>query len=210
MASRQSTDSVSSSTPFIQHPTFQPPPKGHVEGHVEASLRNDAATSIKFSVVILAFRILALISGLAVGVSFALLGAWWPMTFALIVFVWITSAWNFLMIYHIIRKPSLRISLVLKNGRTIRFGSPDGDEDGMRRRRCHPRAVWIDLILLCIVFALNIVHHVRTGSYYRTTLSLNWFPITFQIIITLLTAFPALAKAHILFETAETPQISLP
>ncbi|KAI0429041.1 hypothetical protein F5Y09DRAFT_270388 [Xylaria sp. FL1042] len=208
MAARPSTDSTHSAMPFLQNPPFRLPPK-YPEGHVE-TLNDGAATKVKLSVIVLVFRFFAVISGLAVGVSFALLGAWWPETIALVVFTWVTLAWNLLALITLIRKPSLQITLVLKNGRTIRLGSADDDEGGSRRRRCRPRAFWIDFLLLCTVFSLNIVNHVTTGSYHRTTLSFNWFPITFQIIITLLTAFPALATAHIRFESADSPQISLP
>ncbi|KAI1423113.1 hypothetical protein F5Y12DRAFT_555705 [Xylaria sp. FL1777] len=210
MASRQSIDSVRSTSPFLQNrPTFQPPPHDS-EDHVRA--RSDGgATKLKLSIVVLASRIFAFISGLAIGISFAVLGAWRVETIFLIVFTWISVAWNALvLIGPIMRGPSVRISLVLNDGRVIGFGSPGHDESGGRRRRRCPRAFWVDLLLLGVLIALNVVNTLSASSYHRISVNLNWFTIAFTIILTLLTAFPPLATAQVRFESADAPQISLP
>ncbi|KAJ8132415.1 hypothetical protein O1611_g1210 [Lasiodiplodia mahajangana] len=209
MASRESIDSTGSAAPLISGPFFQPPPSDYPHNHDKAVGKgNDAATKVGFSAFIMAFRLLALISGLAIGVSFAILGAWRIVTILLIVLTWVSAAWNAIMLIVLIRTPSLRVSLVLGNGRIIRLGAQnEGDGQG-KRRRCSPRVFWIDLLLVAALIAFNIAQGVTGASYYRTTVALNWFTIAFNIIITVLAMFPA--SAHVRLETAEMPQISLP
>ncbi|KAI0531826.1 hypothetical protein GGR58DRAFT_214405 [Xylaria digitata] len=202
-ASRQSIDSAHSSAPFIPKPTFQPPPNYPMPRAMAAS--HGTGTDIKLSAVILTCRLLAFISGLSIAISYAILGVKQAEMVALVVFMWIFVVWQGLMLVGLFRKPSLRMS----DGRVIRFGSERDNEGGHRRRHCFPRAFWVDLLLFCVLFPLNLVNNLRDWGYYRTNLHLNWITIVFQIIITLLTVSPSLVTAHIRFESTEMPQISL-
>ncbi|KAI1121404.1 hypothetical protein F5Y10DRAFT_102140 [Nemania abortiva] len=219
MASRDSIDSAGSAAPLISAPSFhQPPPPPRSKYHENhgnvVGNGNNTATKVHIAAVIVACRILALIAGLAIGVSFALLGeAWRGVTISLIVLTWVSVAWNALMIVSLIsfiRRPSLRVSLVLSDGKVINLGS-QGEGDGGENRTCFPPfAFWIDLLLVTAVMGLTIAEHVTGDRYHRTTTGLNWFTITFNLIVTLLTMFPALVTAHVRFETVEMPQIALP
>ncbi|KAI3333833.1 hypothetical protein F4824DRAFT_234826 [Ustulina deusta] len=112
--SRLSIDSTHSASPFIEN--IYQPPQNQLEGHVSAR-SGGAATKVRLSVVVLAYRILALISSLAIGVSFAILGAWWDGIIALSVFTWVSVVWDGLVLISYIRKPSLcqRISLTISS-----------------------------------------------------------------------------------------------
>ncbi|KAI0517971.1 hypothetical protein F5B22DRAFT_86566 [Xylaria bambusicola] len=213
---RPSTESTDSQTPFIQEQSLPfrppPPPSNYLEGNV-SSVRN-ATTNINLAAVIVTARILAAISGLAVGISFILIPRHWDMeiTIALTVFFWFTIAWDILLLTRMISKPSLRISLVLRDGRAINFLSRDDDEEGHEGRRRGfgwPRAFWVDLTLLAVLFSLTIANHVHGWGRHQLTTGLGWFPIFFHIIIAVLTASPKMATAHVRFERTDRAQIAL-
>ncbi|KAF2972541.1 hypothetical protein GQX73_g890 [Xylaria multiplex] len=206
-ASRQSIDSAHSSAPLIPKSTFQPPPHYPVPRAMAAS--HGTATDIKLSYIVLACRLVAFISSLSIAISFAVLGVRQAEMIALVVFMWIFAVWQGLMLISLSRNPSLRMSLVMSDGRVIKFGSERDNEGGHRRRHCSPRAFWVDLLLFSVIFPLNLVNAIRDWGYYRNNLDLNWITIAFQIVITLLTASPSLVTAHIRFEPTEMPQISL-
>lgn len=177
MASRQSIDSTYSTSPLIQGPASQPHPEDHAS-HGKAVGEN-TGTKVRVSTVIAIFRLLALISGVAIGTSFALLGAWRVQTIVLIVLTWISVAWNGLMLASLARKPSLRISLVFRDGDIIQFGSQSEGNRGKKCRCRYPRAFWVDLFLVSAVIALNVAQGLLGDwyywDYYHTTVSLNWF-----------------------------------
>ncbi|KAI0407001.1 hypothetical protein F4802DRAFT_63227 [Xylaria palmicola] len=202
---RQSTDSARSTSPFIQRPAPQPPnyPKGYdkVKGY-------GATTKVKVSVMLMVLRTLAAITGFAIAIGFATTHIRRDVTIVLIVFTWLSAVWNALMLIRL-RKP-LRMSLVLSDGKTIRFGSHDNDEaDSPKRRNCM-RAFWIDLILASAVFSLNIANIPEGRGRLRTFLLLNFLPTIFHIFITLVGMSPRLLNAHFRFESVESPQIALP
>ncbi|KAI1307173.1 hypothetical protein F5Y03DRAFT_394215 [Xylaria venustula] len=206
---RQSTDSVQSTTPFIQPAAFQPPPP-FSKDHAVGSSSHDDTINIQISVIVLICRIFAFISSLALGITFAVLGAWRAVTIAFIVFMWISFVWHGLvLISHANSKPSVRVSLVLNDGRVFGFGSRAQDEDGTRHRRRDLRAFVIDLVLVITLFTLNVVNLLRTTSYHRTAIGCSLVPITFHIAVTVLTAVPALFAAHVRVESADRPQIAL-
>ncbi|KAI0112539.1 hypothetical protein GGR51DRAFT_44770 [Nemania sp. FL0031] len=212
MATRESIDSARSTSPLIVGPPFQPPPHDYPVSNDKAP-RNDKATKVNISVVIVAFRILALVSSFAIGVSFAILRAWRVVTILLIVLTWLSAAWNAIVLIGLIRELrnlSLRVTLVLGDGRVINLGASNGDGGERKRRRCSPRAFWVDIFLVAALFAFNIAEGVTGRRYLRKTVALNWITITLNFIIALLTCFPALVTAHVRFETVEIPQISLP
>ncbi|KAI0973447.1 hypothetical protein F4678DRAFT_27150 [Xylaria arbuscula] len=207
---RESTDSIQSTTPFIQPATFQPPPR-FPEGHGDGAPSNDGTVNIKISVVVLICRFLAFISSLAIGISFAVLGAWWAVTILFVITIWTSFVWHGLVLNsHRRSKPSLRISLVLSDGRVFRFGSHGDDEGEARPRRRDLRVFVVDLALLIALITLNVVNLIHPISWHRTPLGLSWFPISFQLLVILLTAIPKLFTAHVRVESADSPQIALP
>ncbi|RWA10476.1 hypothetical protein EKO27_g4634 [Xylaria grammica] len=206
-ASRQSLDSAHSTTPFIQKPTFQPPPNYPELRSKKGS--HGTAMNIKVTFVVLAFRILAFVSGLSIGIGLAVLGVHWAEMIVLAVFTWASAAWNGFMIIGPLRKQSFRLSLAMSDGRVISFG-PRSNEEVDRPKRCCSPIFWVDFFLFTALITLNIVNTIRCPSYYLTNLGFNWFTIIFQLVVTLLTASPALLTAHIRIEPTETPQISLP
>ncbi|GAP88376.1 hypothetical protein SAMD00023353_2900460 [Rosellinia necatrix] len=212
MASRPSVDSTRSTSPLIQNPTFQPPPK-HSATHGQTA-DNDTATIIRLSDAVLAFRILALISAAVVGINFAILGELYNTeTILLLVLVWVAVAWDGLVLISLSRKQSLRVSLVLNGGKTFRLGPRADNEEGERREYGCLRAFWVDLLLASAALAATIYNKVLGDGYHRPAVRLNWFPVAFHIAIVLLTVSPALTTAHVRLERTETvemPRIALP
>ncbi|KAI0453527.1 hypothetical protein F5B21DRAFT_279684 [Xylaria acuta] len=202
---RQSTDSACSTSPFIQRPAFQPP--NYPEGYDKAK-GYGATTEVKVSVMLMVLRIIAVITGFPIAIGFVTMSIRRDVMIALIVFTWFSAVWNALML---IRLPkSLCMSLVLSDGKTIRFGSHDNDEaDPPKRRNCM-RAFWIDLILAGVVFSLNIVNISEGRRDFRSILILNFFPAIFHIFIALLGMSPKLLNAHVRFESVKRSQIALP
>ncbi|KAI0450833.1 hypothetical protein F5B21DRAFT_507816 [Xylaria acuta] len=194
MPPRQSIDSTRSTSPLIQSPVVQPPPN-YPESHDNEKGR------------VLVFLTLALISGLAIGVKFAMLGAHRVEMILLIILTWVSAVWNGLMLISL-HKSSFRISLVLSNGEVIGFGPQSGGEGDHRGHRC-PGAFWVDLLLGSAVFSLNLANSCEGIWYHRTALALNWVPIAFHLIVVLLTVSSALFAAHVRFEIVEMPEISL-
>ena len=216
---RPSTESTDSYAPLIpNNPPFRPPPHNYVDGDFPSNIKSGrASTNVKLSGIVVVLRVLAAISGLAIGISFVVLGVYQDIVMALTAFVWVAFAWDVWVLAVLVRKPSVRISLVMRDGRAINFVNRDEDDEdsgngnGRRRRRCGwPRAFWIDLLLLCVVFSLTIVGHVHGWGQWQKTIGLNWFALAFHILITVLTATPKLSSAHVRFERADVPQIALP
>ncbi|KAI1171023.1 hypothetical protein F4777DRAFT_83431 [Nemania sp. FL0916] len=210
MSSRPSIDSARSTSPLIQEPEFRPSPVYSSKHDQVPVVNRDPATHIKMSVIVLMVRVLALSFGFAAALRFAILGAYQANVIALIVFTWVSAAWNALVFITLLRRPSLRLSLVWSDGKVTRLGSSTQDPDRPHRGCGFPRAFWIDLILVIITLTLNVVNKVEGYGRYRHVIAFNWFHIAFHIIITLLTATSSLANAQIRFETVEMPQISLP
>ncbi|KAK5626007.1 hypothetical protein RRF57_001723 [Xylaria bambusicola] len=206
---RQSSDSTNSQTPFIQNQSlpFRPPSR-YSEGN--AGSVHNASTQVNLSTIVIAVRVLAAISGLGIGIAFVLLPPHYDMdiTIALAVFVWFSLVWDIIVLITLVRGPSLRISLVMHDGRAINFLSRDDDE-GSSRRCGLPRAFWIDLTLVVVVFSLTIVNHVHGWWIYQITTGLGWIVIFFHIVIVLLTASPKMASAHVRFERTDRAQIVL-
>ncbi|KAJ8122824.1 hypothetical protein ONZ43_g1077 [Nemania bipapillata] len=215
MASRESIDSAYSASPLIQDPAFQPSSKHH-EGHVKA-VGDNAPTKFKISTLVGIFRLAALISGFVMSIKLSILGGWRPEGIVLIVFSWVTFGWDALMVSTFLQKlqkPSFQISLVLGNGRRIPFGPTGEGNSGEKHSRYCPRAFWIDLLLVILVLSFNVTQSFVGGwyyhDYYSRTVALNWIPISFHLVIVLLTMFPSFGMGHVRFETVEMPQIALP
>lgn len=213
MASRQSTDSTHSTAPLIENPTFQPPSPRYESR--DKAVSNKPARGVRISTIVLAARIVALITGLAVGIGYAIRGSNAPQVIVLIVLVWGSALWNAVMVVRGLRHPSVQVSLVLNDGRVLRFGGPDEEEleagAGGGRRKCRfPRAFWTDAALVTAVFTLNLVNSImNSGFRYGVQLRWNWVAIACHIIIALLTASPAVSKAHVQFGTVELRRIAL-
>ncbi|KAJ3577946.1 hypothetical protein NPX13_g2621 [Xylaria arbuscula] len=223
---RPSTESADSNAPLIPNSTpFRPPPPNYLEDNLPSSIRTSRGSlNLPVSAVVIVLRILATIAGLAIGVSFALQHVYQDVVIALTVFVWVALFWDILLLLPLFaNKPSLRVSLVMRDGRAIDFISREDEEDvdeqdggegvGGRRkkRRCAwlKRAFWIDFLSFVTVFTLTIVCHIHAWGQYRQTIALNWFAISFHIFVLVLTASPKLASAHVRFEQSEL-QIALP
>lgn len=174
MTSRESIDSTGSTSPLIQDSTPQPPPKYYQDVKVA---RDNTTSKITISAVVLGCRIVAFISSLAVGINLAVLGVYRAEHIALTVFAWLSATWNGLLLIALLRKPSIRISLVLGNGKVINFGPQSDGEGGDRRRRRWLRAFWVDLLLVSATFGLNVASLVVRGSYAHTTININWIPM---------------------------------
>ncbi|KAI3324334.1 hypothetical protein HD806DRAFT_65786 [Xylariaceae sp. AK1471] len=198
---RQSIDSVQSTSPLIQHTVHQPPSTPH--GNYDEEYTDGQTTKIEISHLIVICRLLAFIFGLIAGIGFALQGAWGIDHILLIVFTWVSTAWNAVTPINFLRKSYLRISLVLDEGGFISFRSQSDDERGDHHRRHCFRAFWVDLVLTIIIFVLNLVNSLR--RWWGSSMGLNWVAFTFQVIITLLAMFPTLAKVQIRFETVDSP-----
>ncbi|KAI1116516.1 hypothetical protein F5Y14DRAFT_449029 [Nemania sp. NC0429] len=212
MASRESVDSTRSTSPLIeQDSSFQPPPKySQSHDNKAASNSNDGASKITVSAVVLGCRLVVFIASLAVGISLAVLEVWRPEHIALTVFSFLSATWNGVLMIGFLHKLSVRVSLVLSDGKVISFENGEGGGEGGRRRSCCSRAFLVDLFLVCATFATTVASMVINVHYARTTIRLNWIPIAFHIAVAALTMFPALGTAHIRFEPIETPRLSLP
>jgi len=190
MAPRESIDSIESSSPFI--PIHQPPPPEIANQDDFGNEASDHRKSIKIklSLIIILCRIPAFISGLAAGITFAIIGARRDEVQALIACTWFALAWNAIPLIRVSYKPFFSISLVLDGGKVVRLDSLHDDEVVERRnstknggdrekrrrrwRRCLFSGFWIDLALTVAVFSLNLIVSLRWENRYNTALALNW------------------------------------
>ncbi|KAI1814213.1 hypothetical protein GGS20DRAFT_585703 [Poronia punctata] len=200
---RESTESTRSSSPLI---TAHQPPQPYLSYDDEGHVHEPKSTRVDISFIVTVLRFLALVFGLVVGINMIIIGPRRLSVLFLTIITWIAFAWNTVSLIRAVYtcKPLFKVKLVMDRGVVLTDNVYEERGGGGKTRKWF-RAVWVDLALTVFLFIFNLLTCLRWMRVYDTSLVFNWFAITFQIAITLLTVSPTLSKAHLSFECADGP-----